>query len=56
MMKRKIPTGLICPHCGCAKFRTVNTKPRGGVIHRRKRCLVCGRAMITCEKIIVQNA
>ena len=55
-MKQKIPTGLVCPNCGGVSFKTVNTKPRGGVIHRRKRCLACGQAMITCEKIIVQKA
>ncbi len=42
--------GLQCPHCGCAHFRVLYTRPALGCrILRRRECRYCGRRITTYE-------
>ena len=43
--------GLECPVCGCRHFETTQTRPRPGIILRRKACRHCGHRITTREKI-----
>lgn len=44
--------GLECPSCGCHHFETVETRPRPGMILRRRACRHCGRRVTTREKAL----
>jgi hypothetical protein len=44
--------GLECPACGCRHFETVETRPRPGMILRRKACRHCGHRVTTREKVL----
>ena len=45
------PRGLVCPNCGGRKFDTVSTRPKDGVIVRKKKCLACGKRVLSREKL-----
>jgi len=40
---------LVCPACGGTAFRTTHTRPRPGLIRRRRVCRACGQIMYTRE-------
>jgi DNA-directed RNA polymerase subunit RPC12/RpoP len=44
--------GLECPTCGCRHFETVETRPRPGIILRRKQCRHCGHRVTTRERVL----
>ena len=46
------PPGLVCPRCGCADLRVVNTKQRANRVSRRRECRHCGKRITTSEKLV----
>ena len=57
--KKKKYSGLKCPRCGCADFRTVDGRPWDtvktvnipGAVRRYKVCRYCGKTIRTRETI-----
>jgi len=45
------PIGLECRTCGCRHFETIETRPRLGMILRRKACRHCGRRILTRDRV-----
>jgi len=43
------PIGLVCPRCGCADLRVLNTRHTMGRIVRYRLCRHCGRRVTTYE-------
>lgn len=41
--------GLVCPRCGCADLRVLNTRYTMGRIVRYRLCRHCGRRVTTYE-------
>ncbi|MDW8265354.1 MAG: hypothetical protein RMJ52_08475 [Gemmataceae bacterium] len=47
------PIGIRCPRCGGGRFKTTHTEPLSDErIRRRKKCLGCGRRVVTFEAIL----
>ena len=46
---RDRPVGLVCPKCGCADLRVLNTRYVMGRIVRYRLCRHCGRRVTTYE-------
>jgi hypothetical protein len=44
--------GLECRACGCCHFETIETRPRPGMILRRKACRHCGHRVTTRERVL----
>lgn len=47
---RRRSEGLTCKQCGSHSFRVTNTKLKGGVISRLRRCKKCGCQKQTIER------
>lgn len=43
------PIGLVCPKCGCADLRVLNTRQSLGQILRYRQCRHCGCRVATYE-------
>ena len=48
MMREKIAI-TICPACGPSKADVADTRPRNGIIHRRRVCRSCSHRWSTVE-------
>jgi len=46
--------GLVCRKCGNTTFYVTDTRRGEDLIMRRRRCLKCGRRIITEEKMVVE--
>lgn len=40
---------MTCPHCGCGRVRTVDSRPYGAQVLRRKECRSCLERFSTLE-------
>ncbi|WP_425326596.1 hypothetical protein [Pseudaminobacter salicylatoxidans] len=47
--------GLFCPSCGSLHLRTLETRPTGGGVKRRRECETCGYRMTTIEAAVVRQ-
>jgi transcriptional regulator NrdR family protein len=50
------PRGVVCPRCGCADLRVLNTRYQSGRIVRYRQCRHCGRRVTTYEVTPAQLA
>lgn len=40
---------MICPKCGSGELSIVDTRPRRGIVRRRRRCIWCDHRFTTVE-------
>ncbi len=40
----------MCPHCGCAKSKVIETRKSDGGVYRRRKCGRCGAGFIGIER------
>ena len=50
------PRGVVCPRCGCADLRVLNTRYQSERIVRYRQCRHCGRRVTTYEVTPAQLA